>query len=521
MAGPAEPAVVAEPVLAEPVLAEPAVVAPALRGEPLVWFVGCLLLYLGLGADAFYKTDGPDLVRLLDDHLRTGAPLQHPWHVGFLPALLGLRTGLGWLGLHPGYLALGTWFSALGAALGVACLHAAAGRLGLPRRTARTAALCLALNPGTVLFGTVVEFHGPLLGMVGVATWWTAVQVRNPRWWGLLGLGGLGHLAFLVDGQALFLPVWLLSFFLARRWPNGTRRRDLLHAGLAGVVHAACFLLGPRLWPQHYGFWADLAEGFRQEGSIGRPQGLEWTGVIFVQEWLWPLLPLSALVFLAPLRAGLRREFVAFALGAVPFLYLSVRQLVFEPEFGAYLLPMLVPAALLVAQAAGARGCRWLWLLLPLGLWPWCAGGGAHLREQAAYDAQFATAVAKGAGAQPPFVLVGSARELAAAYARLQPEQFLWVRLSAAMPRAAATPAHVQGMVVQLRALLGAGRAVLLTEAALASLDDPRAAMLAEKPSLQVEPNEAYAGPRFAAVLREQFAMTKAADGLLRLVPKP
>jgi hypothetical protein len=491
------------------------------RWEPAVWFVLCLALYTALAHEAFYKTDGPDIVRLFDDHLLRGAPLRHPWHVGFLPALEVFRRVLGVLGLQPGYVQLGDWFSAFGAALGVAAARAGMRQLALPAATARLASLALALCPGTLLFATVVEFHGPLLGMVGVAFWWTCVVVARPTWCGFVGLGVLGHAAFLIDGQALFLPAWLLSFYLARRWGNGTHREDLARAGVAAAVHGVLFLVLPKLAPGFYGFWADMQAGLREEGAMGTPQSLDYAPTIFVQEWLWPLLPVSALVFVAPLRRALRLEFAAFVIGLLPFLYLSVRLLVGEPEHGAYVLPLVLPAALLVAQFAGTRWRAPVALSLLLGLWPLLGAPRTHLASQAEFDAQFARGVAAATGAHKPMVLVGSARELAAAYARLPADELLWVRLSATKPRDATTAVDLQVTAAWLRSLHEAGRAVLITGNALGSLEDPAAAMRAEKAALQVPANETLAGPLLAQHLREHFDLLPAAPDLLRLVPKP
>lgn len=504
--------------------------ARGLRWEPLLWFGACLGAWLLLVHGQFYKTDGPDVVRLLDAHLQTGAPLRHPWHVGYLPALDGFRRLLLALGIVPDFLQLGGWFSALGAAVGVAFAFAGMRRL-VPAGTARLGALLLAVNPGMLLFATVVEFHGPVQGALGITFWWATVQIARPRWWGMLGLGGLGHLGFLLHGQALFHPLWLLLFFVARRWELGTRWRDLALAAVAGLAHAALWAGLPLLLPGAYGMWADLGTGLAAEQSIGRPQSLGYTFGILWQEWLWPLLPVSVLVLAAPLYARLRREFVAFVVGFLPFLYLSVRQLVFEPEHGAYLLPMVLPASLLVAQAAAGRWRAGALLAAACGFAPVLTDHAALLRAQRAFDRDFVAAVAAAAGSARPFVLVGSHRELAAAYAGLRvpavhrdplrDELFLWIRETAAMPRETATPEQFAGVAAYLSALHRAGRAVLLTEVALRSLEDPRAAMLAEKPTLVVPANETMAGPLFAAHLRQRFDLVPAAPGVLRLVPRP
>jgi hypothetical protein len=476
----------------------------------------------------FYKTDGPDIARLLDDHVQTGAPLEHPWHVGYLPLLDAFRRLLLAVGVEPTYLQLGGWLSALGAACGLGFALAGLRRL-VPITVARLATLALAVNPGYLLFATVVEYHGPLQAGLGAVFWWTTVQIQRPGWIGMAALGGLCHVAFLLHGQAMFYPAWLLPFFVARRWSGGDHRRDLLLAGVAGAVHALLWLALPRLWPASYGFWADLGRGFATASSTGRPRSLDHTPAILWQEWWWPLLPVSVLVWLSPLRRALRIEFAAFVVGFLPFLFLSVWQLVDEPEYGAYLLPMVLPACLLVAQAAG-RARPWFAASLLLGLLPVLIDHRAHFVAQRRFDVDFARAVATAANGARPFVLVGSHRELAAAYAtlgvpaRLRPpldgEMFLWVRSSATMPIEQATPEHFAGVEGYLKALRAAGRAVLCTAAALASLDDPRGAMLAEMPTLQLPANEMLAGPRFAAHLRARFDLVPAAPGLMRLLPK-
>ncbi len=492
---------------------------------PLVAFVAAAL-YLVCGSEQFYKTDGTDIVRLLDDHLQgaPGALWPHPWHVGFLPALAWFRDLVVALGLQPTFLQLGEWFSAVGVGIGVGFCHAAFRRLAATE-VAWWATLLLALCPTVTLFATVVEFHGPLLAPVGLCLWWTARQIGRPTWWGMALLGVLCHVAFLIHGQAMFLPLWLLLFFLARRGARPTRR-DLKMVVLAGAVHAVLWFVMPRLFPDSYGFWADLGRGFAAEGSTGRPRGLGYLPAIVWQEWLRPLAPLSWLAIGALAVRRWRREAIVLLIGLSPFVYVSVRQLVFEPEFGAYLLPMLPATALLAAS-------------LPLGNWVRVAvlaallGNGLTLHPFGAGDAIDALpdAVTAAAGGAEPFLLVGSHRELTVVYEGMgiearrrdpvREERFLWVRGQASLPIEKFTPDQAVGVEQFLKLLIAQGRAVLLTKTALASLEDPRGAMLAEKPSLVVPPNESMAGPRFAAHLRSRFELLPTPDGLLlRLVPK-
>lgn len=480
------------------------------RLEPAAWALLCAAVYIGFGADGFYKTDGIDIVRLLDG----GEP--HPWHVGYLPALRAFRWLCDLVGLHPGYLQLGVWFSAVLAALGVGCVRAGLDRLGTPPAVARLATAAFGFGAGVLTFATVVEFHGPMLGPLGLAFWWTCVLCRKPSWGGMVLLGALCHLPFLIHSQQLFLPAWLLPFFLSQRRP--LTRIDLGRALVAGAVHATLVLVLPRVLPSCYGFWADLGTGLRTESSIGRPQSLDYLPNIFMQEWLWPLLPLSVFAFTAVLRRALWAEFAAFAVGMVPYLWLSVRQLVHEPEYGAYMLPMTLPAAMLMAKRFGGRRIGWIALLL--GVYMWQRGPCDHLRQQATEDDLFALRVRQAAAAARPFVLVGSHRELGSAYARLLPDEILWVRQTATLPREQAGPERFAGMELYLKKLLGEGRAVLVTASAIDSLRDPAGAMRREKATLEVPANDTMAGPLFAERLLAAFQLELATTNVFRLVPK-
>lgn len=479
------------------------------RLEPVLFGAVAGALYVLLAADSFYKVDGIDIVRLLD----TGG--EHPWHTGFLPALGAFRWLLELVGLAPSWLQLGAWFSAAGAAVCVACARAGMGRLGVDPRIARFSTALFLTSPLVLAFATVVEFHGPMLGPLGVCFWWLTVQVRKPSWGGMAVLGALCHLPFLLHSQQLLFPVWLLAFFVLRR---GIDPANLGFAAVAGAVHAALFFALPTLLPGFYGYWADLGTGLSTEASIGRPQSLDYTPQILWQEWLWPWFPFSVLVFLTPFRRAQRREFAAFLIGFVPYLWLSVRQLVFEPEFGAYMLPMALPAAMLIGKRLGGRPVVWVMLVFNFVMWN--RGPAEHLREQRGVDSAFAANVAASAGDKPPFVLVGSHRELGAAYARLSPGDFLWVRHNAALPREQATPQQFAAVEFFLRQLHAEGRAVLITDAALRSLDDPRGAMLAEKPTLEVPENEELGGPLFADHLREKFDIRFRTNGVWPMVPK-
>lgn len=496
---------------------QPALVAVAVS-------VAAAVLYLLLAGDQFYKTDGTDIARLLDDRLQQVPNSQwpHPWHVGYLPALLAFRDLLEALGLRPNFVQLGAWFSALAAAIGIGFCHAAFLRLlGSPR--AWWATLLLALSPTVTLFATVVEYHGPLLAPLGACLWWTARQIERASAFGMLVLALLHHLAFVMYGQALFFPLWTLALLLWRNRHRPSLRTAWLVA-FSGACHLALWWLLPRLLSEHYGFWADLTRGFAAESSIGRPQSLDYLPEILWQEWFRPLLPLSLAPLVALCLRNRRREALLFWLGLAPFLLVSVRQLVWEPEFGAYLLPLLPGAAMLAAQLPCSR--KWLVVLLLL-----TVANRATLhpfRQPAAVD-QLAAEVHRVANGKVPFVLLGSHRELTVAYEtfadRAEPRgpmerTFLWVRPQASAPRAQFRPEEALGIEQFLKLLLSQGRVVLITKTALASLDDPKGAMLAEKGSLRVEENEAMAGPLYAEYLRRVFRVVPTdSDQLFSLNP--
>lgn len=493
--------------------------------EAPLWGVLAFLLYALLRQDVFYKTDGPDLVDLLHGHLHGAAPLVHPWHVGYLPVLAELRRGLAGLGIEPSLFVLAGLFSALGMAVAVGCFRAGLRRLGIGSRRATVATALLAANPGALLFATVVEFHAPLAGAAGICFWWTCVQIQRPSWPGMVVLGVWTHGAFLMHSTALFLPVWLLLFWLAWRWPLSARRRDLAMVAVAGAVHGLLFLVLPRLFPGSYGLYADLAAAMAKEGSIRRPQTLDYTGEILLQEWLWPLLPLSLAPLFGPWTASGRRQLLAMLPGMAPFVYLSVRQLVFEPEYGAYMLPMLLPAAVLTATSLPVVASIVLATASALGgVWHWAA----HEQQHHQAYTQLPQVLRQAARGRPFLALLGRHAEMAIGHARLSPVvperllrgeiapggEFFWLRVTATSPvdGAAAAAAQLLAMVTMLQQR---GVAVLVTDGALAALRSPNAIAVEENASATLPPDAQLAGPAVLAALQGACRCEPRADRLV------
>ncbi|MBK8100303.1 MAG: hypothetical protein IPK26_24645 [Planctomycetes bacterium] len=498
---------------------------PGSLWEAPLWGLLAFLLYALLRQDVFYKTDGPDLVELLHGHVHGAVPLVHPWHVGYLPLLEELRRGLATIGYQPSLFVLAGLFSALGMAVAVGCFRAGLRRLGIGARRATVATALLAANPGSLLFATVVEFHAPLLGAAGLCFWWTCVLVTRPSWPRAIVLGGFTHGAFLMHSTALFLPVWLLLFLLAWRWPQQTMRRDLALAAVAAAIHGLLFLLMPRVLPEHYGLYADLSAAMAKEGSIRRPQTLDYTGVILLQEWLWPLLPLSLAPLLGPWSAAGRRQLLAMLVGMAPFVYLSVRQLVFEPEYGAYMLPMLLPAAVLVATSLPVAAAIVLATASALGaVWHWAAHEQQHHRAYATLPQTLRQA----AGTRPFVALLGRHGEMAIGHARLSPVvparllrgevapggEFFWLRVAATSPigDAEKTAGNLAAMVTMLQQR---GVAVLVTDGAIAALRSPNTMAAEENASATLPPDAQLGGPTVLLALQAAFLFEPRADRLV------
>lgn len=86
------------------------------------------------------------------------------------------------------------------------------------------------------------------------------------------------------------------------------------------------------------------ARTFVDEG-FGRPQGIEYLPRVVLDEFVLALLPLSVLACFASLRERTRLLGVAALVSAVPYCAAALHLLVNEPEFGAYLIPLVLPYA--------------------------------------------------------------------------------------------------------------------------------------------------------------------------------
>lgn len=308
-------------------------------------FALALLTYWLLGVDDFYKADGPRLVL----HLQQGNPLwpQHPF---YLPILIALRDVLGdaWDPFDIALLA-----SSAGAALGVAAARVGFAALGLARARANVATLALGCCPAVLIFASVVEIHGLFFGFACLAFASFSLLDRDLAGRDLtvsaIALAALtAALAALAAGvhasgillPAIFAP-WLIT--RAHRW-------HLFHPrNVAALALGASFAGALFAWTDPVGN-RDFVEG-----GFGRPQGVEYLPGIVWREYVLALAPLSLLSIASLHKRELRTQVVAYACAATPYAYGALKLLVGELEFGAYLLPLALPASYLSARAFGPR----------------------------------------------------------------------------------------------------------------------------------------------------------------------
>lgn len=342
--------------------------------EALLVALSVFLLYLLFGQNAYYRIDGQvTLFRIA----RGTAP--HPNHLLFDP----LARGFCWL-LDP--LGISTYrmlvvFAAWMTSLALIPVHFSCRLLGLSRARTVLAMLLVGMAPSPFFYATVVEFHGVFLPFASLAFLAATAFGLRSTLLGALGLGFLSGLAYCVHASGNILPGMLLpwAIALARRGPHPSSwKRTLWLSGAAALSHGAFMLL----LPASMRFAGLLPEppdvsGFQASPSTaGISEWLGWLpGVDYLLyhfdtlraeqlfslpntllfEYLLPFLPASVLAFVAARRREGRVLAAGLLVALVPYLagsFLLMRQ---ENEFGAYSLPVLLPAAVIAAWAVPPR----------------------------------------------------------------------------------------------------------------------------------------------------------------------
>lgn len=301
-------------------------------------------------------------------------------------ALHFVRWLASWFGEAPvdllGCLALA---SALGTATAVALTAHAAWLRCRSLPTAVFVAVLFAALPATAHFATVIELHGPFLPSAAFAFWLgCAFSATRPGWRTVRGLvlGAASGLAACLHATghlfAGFLGLWLAAELrrASESWLTVARTWLLL-----AVAHAAVFA-GVA--------WATAASaGASLEAQAQFAAGYAWTfrglGTTVVGEWLLPFLPASLVALV-----DCRRDALGIALLLALPVYLAFSHFLLGPndhlvrEFGAYLLPLGAPMALLAVHGRSRRVVAALVAIAAVG-----AGVERHVSDKPSPDTAY------------------------------------------------------------------------------------------------------------------------------------
>ena len=317
----------------------------ALLGVLLGVLLGALLLavYLVLGQRTFHANDGPGFVYYLAHD-----QLSHALHFLYLPILGFVRDAFGWTGLDT--VGLATLASALGTAIGVVWLHAAAAGLGCGRGDSLVVAAAVGLLPGVLFFATVVEVHGVYLAFAGLGWWCVSRAVPAPTPGRVVLVGCASALGASVHASGQLLAP-LFAGFLVASWRDVPWRRRLAAGGAVLAVHAvAVFVIAAAVRPPGGGVVSQA--GYFEQWL--RPFQLAELARSVWNEWLWPFAPFSLLWLAAFRKPGLVPEALATAgpvLLGLTAAFVLIPMPADNPEHGAYLFGMAFPAVLLTVRS--------------------------------------------------------------------------------------------------------------------------------------------------------------------------
>lgn len=415
-----------------------------------------LCLYLALGQQTLYG-DAMTFLRMLRD-----GTTHYERHVFYLPALHLCHGVLSPLGATVYQTAL--FASQLGAALGVALLLLAARGYGLSRGAAWLVAMAFALCPGTVFFSTVVELHGPFTTPVGLAWLLGAVFLRRPGVVSAVALGISTVFATGMHSSGALLPVPVLGALLVQAWPASvafplplSRRLPLLL--LAGGVHAA-LVLALTGGVAQFAFVSQMAPV--SIGMEAHALDLVWW------EWVWPFLPISVL-FLCGLRSpSWRRLCAVVALSLPVYLVPSYLVLAMWREYGAYLIPLAFPAAVIVVGALPRA-----WTLVAIAVAATVATAHVVRYDRSERPREYAAGARALAEGRPLYVLGGDEVDIEASFVSLTDATVVVLSMPPFIDAVLAAQA-LAALDAKLGLALTRGEAVLLSRGADVRLRDPR-----------------------------------------------
>lgn len=417
-------------------------------------FVCAFVAYTLLAGDALYAEDGFFILASLEARSCT-----RNLHEAFLPQLIAFGDLLSWLALPPHRVA--TLFSACGAALGVTLTHRALCVLEPgDRAAARRATALVVTAPAVVFFATVVEYHGFFFAYAQLALLCAAHLARAPGVKWAVGLGVAIAAATLVHSSGMFLPAVLLPLVLVEARSVAPTRRVAL-CGVAAVV-SGVGAFGGRAALQAIFVPRPLA----LPGLDAALAGLPYVPHALLTEWLLPFAPVALGALLALRRAATRG--LALWLWAAALVYaLAASGALYDAlwERGAYLLPLVGPAALLSVRSLQRA---WVWVLVALGGAAAIVQVRVHASAAAAYPT-FVQGVQEATAPAAPVALVLAQPERAA-IAVLRPAWRAVDLRNVLVQDGAMVDATLAAVGAWLPALLPEGHRLLISDASLAEL---------------------------------------------------
>lgn len=462
---------------------------PAAPLADAVWLaVAAFVVSRLLAQDTFYGPDGRIILKMTMSGL-----VAHPHHFFYVPMLRASHVLVAAGG--------GSWYDAglllsqMGVALAAFAWHRAGARLGLPRGPAAVlVGLCLTA-PAILFFASVIELHAPFLAFAGLATYAAARLADRPSLPGACGLGLTSGLAVGAHATGHLLWLWLAPMACCMVRQRQAPRRWLWLLAAAGVAHAATAL---SLAPVLRGLGADVRGGAAAARLMHQglsSEVLRWLPAQAWHDWLRPFAPLSVVALLA-LRRG-RCLGVVLLLGLAASLAVTLLLMAPTTENGAYLVPLVWPAALLVVRTLPRW---WWWTTMAVGTLLGVRWIAAH--DDPAFGRQFVADVRTVAAGAPVELVCGQHREFDACM--IFAPELPWRELinEAALPPEA-VPRLVAGMREWVAQRTGAGGMVLLTEGTLAYLLAPIGPELRTGPLLrQAIEREFELEPAHGVVLR-------------------
>ena len=367
------------------------------RRDGLVIASIAFLIYGVCGREAWH---GIDMLALLSQN-HTGG-MSHPYY-WFFPSLLRAMQAV----VEPfggGIYHGGLLLTALGTAVGVACVHAAGREIGLQRSAAAFAALVMATMPGIVYFAVVVEVNGHLLAFCGLAWLLMARWAAAPRPRRAVAVGVALGLAWLAHPMAALVGAAMVPFASLATPGPAIRVRLLgfvLACGSLILWIAVVSMLSPASGP--IGDDSSIGETLWRFVRTAQSAGTSFSASI-AREWLLPFLPGSVAVVGLLWSRRARASALATLAATLPFVLISWL-ILWEDEHGAYVATASGLLALTLAAHLPLTWFRAAWLALAVGAAVWCSRDLQVTPTAAATTAAVHAAV----GDRPMAWLVGDA----------------------------------------------------------------------------------------------------------------